>query len=264
MGDERISYRIDDDPDQVAQEGARLAHLTQKNDRGTARLLERLGVAEGWRCLELGAGNGSIARWLCESVGPTGSVVSVDVDTRFHCELPPNGEVQQRDATGGSLGCDEFDLVHARAFLEHLHQREAVLDCMVEALRPGGWLLVEDGDWSIYMAQALPEPFRTLSLGALERSVKHNGWDPRCGSWLLPALKRRGLVEASARGQVGTMHGGTPSAEWYVKGLARAKDDLVADGILDSATFDAAIAQAREPGFAVLSNVGIAAWGRKP
>ena len=60
------------------------------------------------------------------------------------------------------------------------------------------------------------------------------------------------------------MHGGTPSAEWYVAGLARAKDSLIAAGIVDEETFDAAIAQAREPEFAVLSSVGMAAWGRKP
>jgi SAM-dependent methyltransferase len=262
--EERKSYRISADSDQVAQEGARLALLTSRNDRSTARQLERLGVGEGWRCLELGAGNGSIARWLCERVGPTGSVVSIDVDTRFHCELPANGQVRELDVTTASLGQDEYDLVHARAFLEHLHQREAVLDAMVAALRPGGWVLLEDGDWSLYLEQSIPEPFRTLSVGALEHSVKQLGWEPRCGSWLLPALKRRGLVEASARGQVGTMHGGTPSAEWYVAGLVRAKDELLAAGVVDAETFDAAIAQAREPEFAILSSVGIAAWGRKP
>lgn len=262
--DGRKSYRISADSDQVAQEGARLALLTGRNDHGTAKHLERLGVGEGWRCLELGAGNGSIARWLCETVGPSGSVVSIDVDTRFHCELPSNGEVRELDVTQASLGEGEFDLVHARAFLEHLHQREDVLDRMVAALRPGGWILVQDGDWSLFMQQEIPEPFRSLAIGALEHSVEHAGWEPRCGSWLLPALKRRGLLDASARGRVGTMHGGTPSAEWYVAGLARAKQDLVAAGILDSETFDTAIAQAREPDFAVLSSVGIAAWGRKP
>ncbi len=263
-GDERTSYRIPAEPDQVAQEDERLAHLTHKNDRGTVRLLERIGVTEGWRCLELGAGTGSIALWLCERVGSEGSVVSIDVDTRFHCELPGNGEVRELDATCEPFGEAEYDLVHARAFLEHLHQREEVLDRMVTALRPGGWMLVEDGDWSLYLRQEIPEPFRTLSVGALERSVKRNGWDPACGSWLLPALKHRGLLDASARGQVATMHGGTPSAEWYVAGLARAKDDLVADGVIDADGFDAAIAQARTPDFAVLSSVGVAAWGRKP
>ena len=29
-----------------------------------------LGVGEGWQCLELGSGNGSIAEWLSEPVGP--------------------------------------------------------------------------------------------------------------------------------------------------------------------------------------------------
>ena len=41
---------------------------------------------------------------------------------------------------------DPFDLVHARLVLVHLPDRERALAAMVGALRPGGWLLVEDAD----------------------------------------------------------------------------------------------------------------------
>jgi ubiquinone/menaquinone biosynthesis C-methylase UbiE len=40
-------------------------------------------VQPGWRCLEVGAGRGSMAVWLAEQVGPTGHVVATDVDTRY-------------------------------------------------------------------------------------------------------------------------------------------------------------------------------------
>src|SRR4051794_39838469 len=40
-------------------------------------------VQPGWRCLEVGAGRGSMAVWLAERVGPTGHVVATDVDTRY-------------------------------------------------------------------------------------------------------------------------------------------------------------------------------------
>ena len=39
----------------------------------TVRYLLRLGVGDGWRCLEVGAGAGSIVRWLSDRVGPNGS-----------------------------------------------------------------------------------------------------------------------------------------------------------------------------------------------
>ena len=262
--DERTSYRVSEAGDQVERERERLAHLTDQRDGSTCRRLEHIEVGEGWRCLEVGAGSGTIAKWLCEGVGPGGSVLSLDVDTRFHCELPGNGEVRQVDATREPLGDAEFDLVHARAFLEHVHQREAVLDAMLAALKPGGRILVEDGDWGLYELQEIPEPFRTLSLGAMQYAVETMGMDPYAGRWLLPALKRRKVAECDGAGTVWTLHGGTPSAEWYVSGLARARDALVAAGVTDAETADAAIAQAREPDFAILGPVSLAAWGRKP
>ncbi|GAA2767983.1 hypothetical protein GCM10010103_70250 [Streptomyces paradoxus] len=41
-----------------------------------------------------------------------------------------------------------FDLVHARLLLVYVAERDAALRTMVQALRPGVWLVVEDGDGS--------------------------------------------------------------------------------------------------------------------
>ena len=46
-------------------------------DPATTRCLIAIGVTQGWRCLDVGAGGGSVARWLAERVGPDGSVVAV-------------------------------------------------------------------------------------------------------------------------------------------------------------------------------------------
>ena len=47
----------------------------------------QLGLAEGWHCLELGAGNGSMSQELCKRVGPAGHVVAIDLDTAFVSEI---------------------------------------------------------------------------------------------------------------------------------------------------------------------------------
>ena len=61
---------------------------------------EQLGVAAGWACLEVGAGNGSVSHWLAQRVGPTGHVVASDIDTRFLDRLAlPNLEVRRLDVT---------------------------------------------------------------------------------------------------------------------------------------------------------------------
>jgi hypothetical protein len=56
----------------------RLRTLEALLDGGTIRHLEALGIGHDWRCLEVGAGGGSIALWLADRAG---SVVAADVDT---------------------------------------------------------------------------------------------------------------------------------------------------------------------------------------
>jgi hypothetical protein len=66
-----------------AEERMRLAGLETALDPGTRSHLARLGVRPGTRCLEIGAGGGSVAFWLSEQVAPSGTVVATDLETDF-------------------------------------------------------------------------------------------------------------------------------------------------------------------------------------
>ena len=99
----------------------------------------------GWRCLDVGAGGGSLTQWLCERVGPRGSVVAVDADTRFLDKLgAANLEVRRADVVHEPLPERAFDLVHTRFLLQHLPERERVLEKLARAVKPGGLLVVFD------------------------------------------------------------------------------------------------------------------------
>src|SRR5437764_7115866 len=87
------------------QQRQRLAGLEAWFDPGTIRHLEEVGVREGWRCLEIGAGGGSIARWLARR------------HNLLTDELPE----------------ESFDLAHARFVSEHLPDRMSALRQMVHA-----------------------------------------------------------------------------------------------------------------------------------
>ena len=135
------------------EERRRLELLQACGDPITTRSLDAIGIKPGWRCLELGAGGGSIAQLLCHRVGPTGRVVAVDLDTRFVEELPEdNLEVERRNILTDGLPGDAYDLVHARALLMHLPNREKLVEEMAATLRPGGWLVVEDLDTFPFLA----------------------------------------------------------------------------------------------------------------
>lgn len=264
MPDERESYRINEDADQIAREEERLHTLARVVDGGTREVLASLGIAPGWQCCDVGSGAGTITAWMAEQVGPSGRVVSIDVDTRFQPVSSGNVEVLTLDVTHEAIGTDEFDIVHARGVLQHLAQREAVLDAMIAAAKPGGWVVIGDVDWIEFDAQPVPEPFSTLSRILRELTVTQNGYDGTWGRMLVPAFTARGLVDVDARGDVWTMHGGTDSAEWYVAALDRALDVLPPEVFPPGFDPRAAIAQAREPEFAILSPVAITAVGRKP
>lgn len=112
--------------------------LAKVLDGPTTRFLDALDPRPGQRCLDLGAGGGSITRWLAER---TGEVVAVDIATD-HLAEAPGIEVYQHDITTGLPVDGPFDLIHARLVLVHLPQRERVFELLVDALAPGGWLVL--------------------------------------------------------------------------------------------------------------------------
>ncbi len=248
----------------AAMEAVRHGHLSAGFDAGSARLLSRLGLAAGWQVLEVGAGGGDLARWLGEQVGPDGGVLATDVDLQFVGDQAPHVEVRRHDIVTDPLPPARFDLAHARGVLQHLSRRTQALAHMVAATRPGGWVVIEDVDWLVFEHQELPEPFATLSRTVLASSVDAYGYDGYWGRRMLGALGAAGLEAVESRGKVVTMHGATPSAEWYVLALERSASALVADGRLDAGLVTEALAQARDPSFAVLGPLTISAWGRRP
>jgi hypothetical protein len=124
--------------------------------------------------------------------------------------------------------------------------------------------VVTDTDWVQFDAQAIPEPFATLSTTLRNLSVQQHGYDGEWGRRLLAAFAARGLTDVTATAEAWTMRGGTDSAEWYVGALARALEVLPAEVFPEGFDPQAAVAQARLPDFAILSPLSVTAVGRKP
>src|SRR5690348_4842090 len=97
-----------------AASGCALSSLTRQYDPVTLALCERLGLTEGWHCLDVGAGAGSVVELLAERVGDEGSVLAVDLETgSLESLVGPRVRVRQWDVTAEPLPRDAFDLVHA-------------------------------------------------------------------------------------------------------------------------------------------------------
>jgi SAM-dependent methyltransferase len=207
----------------------RLRLLEAWADPATTRRLAVTGVGPGWHCLEVGAGGGSITDWLCQQVGSTGTVVAVDIDTRFVDELEhPNLAVRHQDVVTEPVPRHQFDLVHTRAVLSHLPARHEVLADLIAALRPGGWLLIEEVDF--FPVHACGTGLYRDTIIALEDILSPAGLNCHWARGLAPLLQDGGLGAVTAAADVGFCPGGSPAAQFLAVSLEQLRDPLIAGG----------------------------------
>ena len=264
MGREgQMSKRYGTHENEVDIERERLGMLAAVRDPRTFAALEKVGVAPGMRVLEVGAGSGSVSAWLSGKVGSEGKVLSIDIDLQFHAHMPDNVIVQELDIENDPLPIEEFDIVHARAVLQHVPSREEVMPKLISALKPGGWLVLEEGQFLGFSEQGLSEPYRTVH--KVISSGSQDEWrDPNFGLQILDRMRASGLTELDVIGDVWAMRPGEPSGEWWFLALERAIPRLVEAGIMDKSDEDIVLNQVREPGFVMLSPVSMITFGRKP
>ncbi|MGH7361592.1 MAG: class I SAM-dependent methyltransferase, partial [Candidatus Methylomirabilales bacterium] len=216
----------------------RLGHLETICDPWTRRNMLGLGVGPGWRCLEVGAGGGSVTRWLCERVGPDGRVTAVDLDTRFvENEDFTNLEVLQRDIVAQGLPGGGYDLVHARALLMHLPDRDQLVEQFIAAVRPGGVILLEEGD--THPLGMNPSPVVRTALQYFVDAAAGAGMDPTWARNLPAILQRHGLVDITAAGDELWGAGGSAVAELLLLSCEQVRPLVDDEG---RAAFDAAAA----------------------
>ena len=213
------------------QAGGRFDALSAVFDPVTFRHLDAIGPGAGWRCWEIGAGGPSVPDELARRVGPTGRVVATDIDTGWLAGRVGDGvEVVRHDVARDEAPGEGFDLIHARLVLLHVPDRAQALSRMAAALRPGGWLLVEDYDIDLQtmlcpdahgpdqlVANRVKDAFRAL--------LYERGVDPTFGRRLPRLLREHGLSDVTADAYF-------PLAVPAVADLERANTAQVREGLI--------------------------------
>jgi SAM-dependent methyltransferase len=117
--------------------------------RPLATALDRLGLREGWRCVDVGAGGGDVSVALAEVVGRDGRVYAVDSDPAARdvaaAAASAHSQVIAITQAGEELLLPEpVDLAFCRFVLMHVIDPVVVLARMGAAVRAGGWVVAQE------------------------------------------------------------------------------------------------------------------------
>jgi SAM-dependent methyltransferase len=259
-----------------SNEGERGAHrltaLETACDPITRRHLDAIGIMPGWHCLEIGAGSGSMAAYMADRVGKQGSVLATDIDTRFLDGLRQsasgNIEVRQHDITRDGLPERTFDLVHARHVFVHLPGATDCLARLTSAVKPGGWLFIEDFDPVVDRAipivdQQSAQAFRS-AMSCPWIAFRQRGAEQDWGRRLANTFQGLGLVDIGMQAHLQIVRGGSTFAAFYKLSLERVRRESIEAGWADDADFAVTLALFDDPAFMCFSAAMFSAIGRKP
>jgi SAM-dependent methyltransferase len=261
---DREGYLLDNRQVEADQ---RLAALSALFDPHTVRHLERLGVDEGSHCWEVGAGGTSVASWMAERVGARGSVLATDIDLSWMSGRDSTFEVRRHDVGTDPPPPGPFDVVHARLVLVHVPRRLDAMASMVEVLRPGGWLLVEDADPALQPLTCIDEygPEQRLAnrlRGAFRDLLAVRGADLGFGRTLPRSLREAGLVDIGADGFFPVT--GPECTLLERATVEQTRLQMVAAGLASDEEIDEHLANIAAGGLDFATSPMISAWGRKP
>ncbi|CRK59488.1 putative methyltransferase [Alloactinosynnema sp. L-07] len=239
------------------REGERLRLGESLWDKGTKATLADLDVGPGWRCLEVGAGRGSIAAWLA---GRGAEVTAVDLDVSRLVGLR-GVDVRELDI-GADVLPGDFDLVHGRLVMQHVGDRPAAVAALCRSLRPGGHLVLEDTDTTSLFSHA-NGPFHPEVKRAAYDVMADAGYHPRCGLLDVDLVEAAGLVDVRAVGRAEVVRGGSDGGRWFALWLAHLRPAMLARGTVSEVDIDRAVADLMDTRHRWLSQVMVTVVGRK-
>lgn len=208
-------------------------------DEFTTRRISDLVDLRGKRCLEVGAGAGSIALWLAERVGPEGSVLATDLQP---LRIPSHERLTalRHDLVNEPAPEGEFDLIHSRLVLNHLPERREIMHRLIERLAPGGIYLEEEWDATrtdLVVAAPTPEAAETYRLYQETIGPKilaKAGTDRSFARRIHAILIEEGLTNVDTYVNSRNWVGGSDSAQLVLSSLVQLRQQFLDHGITEA------------------------------
>jgi ubiquinone/menaquinone biosynthesis C-methylase UbiE len=251
----------------------RLLVLAQVHRAGTLDVLHRAGVGPGMRCLDVGCGGGEVAFDIATIVGRAGSVVGLDLDevklalARDVAEERGLSQVEFRQADVMTWTEPEsFDLVYARALLQHVPDPEDLLSRMWAGVRLGGVLIAEDTDFDRAFCEPPNDGFDFFIRNYIALLVKRGG-DANVGRRLFSYLRSLGPGEVNLSATLQPWSSGVQK-HLLLSTLEYTSAAMVAEGLASEAevtvAYDSLARHTEDPDTIHAGPAMIQVWARKP
>ena len=251
----------------------RLRVLSRVWGATTESLLRSVGAGAGMRCLDVGCGAGDVSLLLASLVGPTGAVVGSDCDA-VQLDLV-RAERRRLGVTNLELvledvmeleAVDAYDVVYSRFVLEHLRYPVEALRRMWRAVRPGGLLVAEDGDFLAEFCEP-PHPGFDFWQYAYQETLRRHGGDPLSGRRLHSRFREVGVPDPQLEMVQHVYLTGEGKLMPYLT-VARTAPRIIASGVASQAEVDEALillAELAEDSTSAVSSPRLfQCWARKP
>jgi 2-polyprenyl-3-methyl-5-hydroxy-6-metoxy-1,4-benzoquinol methylase len=237
------------DGGQAGRERLRLLSRVLRED--TLSLLANCGLGPGQAVLDIGCGGGDVSCEMAALVGPTGRVVAVDADTEqigvarleAHARGIHHIEFRAGDAAG-IVQAAGFDVVYARFLLSHLPAPQQALQAFFEQVRPGGFVAVEDIDFSGHAS--CPDHWAVRRCASICAGVMQAaGGHPTLGLHLPALVKQAGFVDLSVHVVQQLVLEGE-AKRLYAETLRNVTDAVLRLGVAEKAELETVLAALEE------------------
>lgn len=184
-----------------------------------------------------------MVEWMA---GRNAAVTAIDIDTRFIEPLASDKvEVRRIDLRTDQLPQPGFDVIDARLVLEHLPERRQVIERLAGALRPGGWLVIEDYDWTGFGWELDDDQFDRVT-AAIMTFMQRAGYEPRYGRGVVSDIAAAGLSDVRGQGRAHIIDSRSPGFGFFKLSFESLRGAIVDAGLLSVEDADAAAARFHE------------------
>jgi trans-aconitate methyltransferase len=233
-------------------------------------MLDRIGVAPGWRCLDIGCGPRGITDLLSDRVGPQGRVVGLDMDDRHLAHArrhaSANTEFHRGDAYASDLPANSFDLVHMRFVASTAGDPERLIREAMRLARPGGIIALQEPDGSTLNCHP-PHPAWDKLKAALLGAFAGVGADLTLARKLYALMRDAGLADVQYRPFLIGVRSTDEIVDYLPSTVESLRGTVLRLGLLTDAELQTALAECRkhlqDPGTVFTMYTVAQVWGRK-